>query len=141
MDSTELRRHVTPGQRAMGYAMRHPEPEKGGRGKKKLPVSGEFSGVPTQRVSEARTVLAYSRGVAEQVVHWRKTVSDWLDMPNAKDGKGRNDNRVKLEPEDKAEILERVDAGEPQEQVAADLHNVTHNACTLLAMAQPAHND
>ena len=67
VDSTELRRHVTPGQRAMGYAMRHPKPEKRGRGNKS-PVSGEFSGVPTQRVSEARAVLAYSRELAEAVM-------------------------------------------------------------------------
>ena len=68
MDSTELRRHVTPGQRAMGYAMRHPKPEKGGRGKK-LAGNGEFSGVPHQRVSEARAVLAYSLELAEAVMH------------------------------------------------------------------------
>ena len=41
------------GQRAMGYAMRHPDPEKGGRGNKRS-ASGQFSGVPKQRVSEAR---------------------------------------------------------------------------------------
>ena len=48
------------------------------------------------------------------------TVSRWLDTPNMQPHKGRTDNRVKLEPEDKTEILERLDAGEKQEQVAAD---------------------
>ncbi len=41
----------------MGYAMRHPKAGKGGRGKK-LPGSGEFSGVPTQRMVEARGARA-----------------------------------------------------------------------------------
>jgi hypothetical protein len=38
------RRNLTKGQRAMAMAMIYPEPEKGGRGKKrKPPVSGGFS--------------------------------------------------------------------------------------------------
>ena len=58
-----LRRHMTKGQRAMAVAMIYPEPEKRGRGNKRS-ASGQFSGVPTQRVSEARAVLAYSREIA-----------------------------------------------------------------------------
>ncbi len=54
-----LGRHMTKGQRAMAVAKIYPEPEKGGRGKK-LPANGEFSGVPSQRISEARTVLQYA---------------------------------------------------------------------------------
>ena len=50
----------------MGYAMRHPKSEKGGRGKK-LAVSGEFSGVPHQRVSEARAVVTWE-GPGEPIV-------------------------------------------------------------------------
>ena len=61
------RRKLSTGQRAMAIAMLRPEPEKGGRGKKGA-VSGEFSGVPHQRVSEARDVIAYSREIAEAVM-------------------------------------------------------------------------
>ena len=50
---------MTKGQRAMAVAKIYPEPEKGGRGKKGA-ACGEFSGVPTQRVSEARAVLQYA---------------------------------------------------------------------------------
>ena len=56
--------HMTKGQRAMGYAIRHPEPETGGRGKKGA-ICGEFSGVPHRRVADARAVLNYSRELAE----------------------------------------------------------------------------
>ncbi len=37
--------------------------KKGGRGKKAA-INGEVSGVPRQRLSDARAVLAYSREVA-----------------------------------------------------------------------------
>ena len=60
--------HVPVCQRAMGYARRHPEPGKGGRGKKGA-ASGEFSGVSHQRVSEAREVLQYSREITERRQH------------------------------------------------------------------------
>ncbi len=50
-------------QRAMGYARRHPEPEKRGRGNKRT-AGGEFSGVSQQRVSDARAVLSHSEDLA-----------------------------------------------------------------------------
>ena len=55
------RRHMTKGQQAMAVAMIYPDPEKGGRGKK-APTSGE---VPSQRIADARAVLAYSLELAE----------------------------------------------------------------------------
>ena len=66
--TTELRRHVTLGQRAMGYAMRHPKAVKYKRGRAQFAESGEFSGVAHQRVSEARAVLAYSPELTEAVM-------------------------------------------------------------------------
>jgi len=47
----------------MGYARRHPEPEKRGRGNKRT-AGGEFSGVSQQRVSDARAVLSHSEDLA-----------------------------------------------------------------------------
>lgn len=60
--------------------MRHPKPEKGGRGKK-LAGNGEFSGVSHQRVADARAVLSYSRELAE-VVMWDTSnpCFRWLEM-------------------------------------------------------------
>ncbi|MGO6724414.1 hypothetical protein ACCS51_25940 [Rhizobium ruizarguesonis] len=57
------RRHLTKGQRAMAVAMMYPEPEKGGRGKNSK-VTLEFS---SQLLSQARTVLAHSRPLADSV--------------------------------------------------------------------------
>ena len=51
----------------MGYAKRHPEPEKRGRGNKSA-GSGEFSGVPHQRVAEARIVNRYAGDLADGVL-------------------------------------------------------------------------
>ena len=74
VDSTELRRNLTAGQRAMAVAMLSPEPEdaevrgrKGGRGKKAA-INGEVSSVPHQRLSDARAVLAYSPELAQAVM-------------------------------------------------------------------------
>ena len=64
-------RHMTTGQRAMAIAMLSPEPEKGGRGKKGA-ISGKFSGVAHQRLSDARAVLAYSPELAEAVMRHGK---------------------------------------------------------------------
>ena len=50
----------------------------------------------------------------------RQSVQAWLDISNASDGKTYIDNRVKVEKEAQAEIFNRVEAGEAQEQIAAD---------------------
>ena len=65
VDSTELRRHVTPGQRAMAVAMISPEPKKLKR--KQNAINGDH-GVVHQRVADARAVLAYSLELAEAVM-------------------------------------------------------------------------
>ena len=58
---------MTKGQRAMAVAKIYPEPEKGGRGNKRS-AGGQFSGVPKQRVSEARAVLQYAPDLACNVL-------------------------------------------------------------------------
>jgi ParB-like chromosome segregation protein Spo0J len=53
------RRHLSKGQQAMAVALLYPEPEKGGRGKlRNGSETGQFS---KQRLSVARSVLAFSR--------------------------------------------------------------------------------
>ena len=59
------RRNLTKGQQAMAYAMLYPEPEKGGRGKKRN--SSETEGFSAARLSQARSVLAFSRELADSV--------------------------------------------------------------------------
>ncbi len=81
---------MTKGQRAMGYAMRHPEPETGGRGNKRS-AGGQFSGVPKQRVSEARAILAYSREISEAVVCGEKFLKAALDETRLSQGGVRKD--------------------------------------------------
>jgi ParB-like nuclease family protein len=59
------RRNITKGQMAMGVALLYPEPEKGGRGKKRnVGVSPTFS---AKRLSDARKVLANAPELAYAV--------------------------------------------------------------------------
>jgi hypothetical protein len=60
------RRDLSKGERAMGHAWLYPEPEKGGRGNKSV-NSKETLGFSIMRLSQARTVLAYSRELAIKV--------------------------------------------------------------------------
>ena len=63
-----MRRDQTKGQKAMALAMLYPEPEKGGRGKKRQATNSLVSsGFSQQRLSQARAVLHYSRELAESV--------------------------------------------------------------------------
>ncbi len=55
---------MTKGQRAMAVAKIYPEPEKGGRGKKRL---GDLT-VSAERLSLARTVLQYAPDIADNVL-------------------------------------------------------------------------
>ena len=61
------RRHMTKGQRVMAVAKIYSEPEKGGRGNKRL-HGRTVSGVPNARISEARTILAASTAMAADVI-------------------------------------------------------------------------
>jgi hypothetical protein len=60
------RRHLNKGQQAMAVAFAYPEPEKGGRGKKKtMEISSTFS---EKRLQQARQVLGHSRELAQAVL-------------------------------------------------------------------------
>jgi hypothetical protein len=60
------RRHLNKGQQAMALAFAYPEPEKGGRGKKKtVEISSTFS---SKRLQQARQVLKHSRDLALAVL-------------------------------------------------------------------------
>jgi hypothetical protein len=63
------RRNLTKGQQAMLLAMIYPEPEKGGRGRKSAAINcAETSQFSRRRLEQARSVLAFSRPMAEDVV-------------------------------------------------------------------------
>jgi hypothetical protein len=70
---------LTKGQRAMRLALLYPEPEKGGRGKKRAAGNGtETLQFSKQRLSQARAVLAYSRPLALAVRDGTKTLDEAL---------------------------------------------------------------
>ena len=79
------RRNLTPGQRAMAVAMLRPKPEKVHRGKKGS-RNGNLSEAPSNRVAEARAVLAYSPELAQAVMRGEK--------PLAGQGAGRGCRRL-----------------------------------------------
>lgn len=63
------RRNLTKGQQAMALAMIYPEPEKRGRGNKSEARKGlETEPFSKARLSQARSVLHYSRALAESVI-------------------------------------------------------------------------
>ena len=67
----------------MAKAIRHPDPDKGGRGKKAT-TSGEFGPVAQQRLSDARLVAAMWDDVIDVVADHPPIVSRthptvWLD--------------------------------------------------------------
>ncbi len=108
VDSSELRRHLTTGRRAMGYAIRHPEPVKLKR--KGISENGEQTGVSPQRLQEARAVLAHSRSLADQVILGDVTLgAAFVDM-GADQGSARNTKRrlAKLR-ESRPDLAELVD--------------------------------
>lgn len=76
------RRHLNSGQRAMAVAMMYPKPEKGGRGKNSS-VTEEFS-VRSGALSMARTVLADSRALAEEVMSGAKFLDAAYQIAKAK---------------------------------------------------------
>lgn len=65
------RRNITVGQKAMGYAMLFPNPERGGRGKKLSPksksIGAESEGYAQKLISQARTILRETPELAIKV--------------------------------------------------------------------------
>ncbi len=81
------RRNLTAGQRAMAVAMIHPEPEKGGRGKKVT----EAVGFSTQRLSYARTVLKSSPESADAVLSGEMSLDAAYQQVRMMHGSARNE--------------------------------------------------
>ncbi len=89
-------------------AMRHPEPQKGGRSKK-VATCGEFSGVPHQRITDAPAVLSYSREIADAVIRGEKPLQALLGEARRSQGTVRNDRarltKLRDERPDLAELV------------------------------------
>jgi hypothetical protein len=66
------RRHLSAGQRAMAVAVAYPEPEKGGRGKKRL---GDLN-PSAERLSLARTVPHFAPDLVDAVRAGGETLED-----------------------------------------------------------------
>lgn len=75
------RRNLTKGQQAMALAMIYPEPDKRGRGNKgKSEVSSDFS---QKRLAQARSVLRYSRPLAQEVLKGVMPLDKALEVARA----------------------------------------------------------
>jgi hypothetical protein len=77
MSTNIHRRHMSKGAQAMAVALLYPEPEKGGRGKRSGNPDGfgERPGQERNLLSNARTVLRFSRPLADSVLVGAKTLS------------------------------------------------------------------
>jgi hypothetical protein len=100
------RRHMTKGQRAMAMAMIHPEPEKGGRGKKGK-VNLEFS---SMLLSQARTVFAQTPDAAKQVLAGNIPLADAysraLELKQQGENVGAKLELLRVSAPDLAELVE-----------------------------------
>jgi hypothetical protein len=113
------RRHMTKGQRAMATAMIYPEPEKGGRGKKRVEKTSEvFS---NKLLSQARTVLAYTPELAKQVLDGLPLAEAYekaIEVKAHGESDGAKLDRLRADAPDLAELVDTDKLG-VDEAVAA----------------------
>lgn len=112
------RRNLTKGQRAMALALLYPEPEKGGRGKTVLKRDG-FS---KQRLSDARTVRAYSHELAlrvrDGITKLDEALAEVTAARKATESAEAMLTRLRAEAPDLADLVEE-DRMSPKEAIAA----------------------
>jgi hypothetical protein len=94
----------------MALAFLYPGPEKGGRGKKSIPInSAETAGFSARRLKEARNVLAYSRPLAEEVLKGTISLDTALQKVDAEkrraEGEGARLDRLRNGAPDLAELV------------------------------------
>jgi uncharacterized RmlC-like cupin family protein len=103
---------LTKGQQAMALAMLYPEPEKGGKGKnvaaRKAQQSCGFSG---ERLRQARSILAFSRLMAEAVLKGVDSLNEALGKMKAltsqATGKEAQSEMLRTDAPDPAELVEQ----------------------------------
>jgi hypothetical protein len=84
------RRDLTKGQKAMALAMIYLVAEKGGRGKNiESRKAAESAGFSARRLAEARSVLAYSRGLAEDVLKENLSLDAALEKVEAEKSRAK----------------------------------------------------
>jgi ParB-like chromosome segregation protein Spo0J len=71
------RRNISKGQQAMALAMIYPEDSKGGRGKKNKEFNSGFS---AKRLQQARSVLRFSRPLADEVISGTTPLNDAVEI-------------------------------------------------------------
>jgi hypothetical protein len=104
------RRNLTKGQQAMALAMIYPEKDKGGRGKKSEALnSAETSGFSTRRLNCARSVLKFSRPMAEAVLKGTDSLDQVLQKVEAEqrraEGEGARMDRLRKGAPDLADLV------------------------------------
>jgi len=111
MSANIARRHMTKGQRAMAVAMIYPEPEKGGRGKKGANLKLNL-GFSTMLLSQARTVLANGRAIAESVLKGDEQLGKAYETVQRLISETESDEKRLHRLRDEApDVAELVDAG------------------------------
>jgi len=94
--------------------------EKGGRNK---PSSANEGFSAQQRCTYRKLAANADRTqarIAQVLGVHRRTVDEWLDTSNVKDDKASNDARISVPKSKQPEIVDRIEVGESQSQVAAD---------------------
>lgn len=105
------RRNLTKGQQAMALAMIYPEPETGGRGKKSQRVE-ETSTFSTKRLQQARSVLAFSKPMAEAVLKGVDSLDAALQKVDAEKQREQGDTaRLERLHRTTSDLADLVDEG------------------------------
>jgi len=102
------RRNMTKGQQAMALAMIYPEAEKGGRGKKSERAA-ETVGFSATRLRQARSVLRFSRPMAEGILKGTDSLDQSLRKVDAERLRAEGDDarmeRLRKAAPDLAELV------------------------------------
>ena len=115
------RRHMTKGQRAMAVAMIHPEPAKGGRGKKG-PI--ESAGFSRDYLLKARTVLKVLPELGKSVLGGSVTLSEAYDEAmRVRKEQSSTETRMQEVRSSAPDLSELVDAGKLSTMDALAAHH------------------
>ncbi|MET4017760.1 hypothetical protein ACVWXQ_003019 [Bradyrhizobium sp. S3.14.4] len=112
LSSNIARRHMTAGQRAMAYARIYPTQGTRGRGNK-IPKFGEFTGVTSQRVADARLILEWAPDLVDNVQNGSTIISEGVK-----------------------EAKKRADAASTEEAKLDQLRNAAPDLADLVAEAR-----
>jgi len=113
------RRNITKGQKAMGHAKLFPEPNKPGRGKKKVEVTSTI--FSDKLLQQARAVLAFSPELARRVTEGTITLGDAYQKVRSEEGEDKaDDRRLRELARERPDLADRVRSEELTLDAACD---------------------